>query len=56
MKEKSKLIYHYTSINGLIGIIERKSIWATNILYLNDASELNYSKNILKEEIKHFCK
>jgi len=40
-KEKSSVpdvVYHYTSMNGLLGIIEGY-IWATNILYLNDISE-----------------
>ena len=46
MNETEKILYHYTSLEGLLGIIESKSIWATNVLYLNDASELNYSINL----------
>ncbi|GAF99954.1 unnamed protein product, partial [marine sediment metagenome] len=45
----SKIVYHYTSLEGLIGIINSQRIWATDILYLNDASEFKYSKNILYE-------
>lgn len=33
------VIYHYTTISGLKGIIENKNIWATNINYLNDWRE-----------------
>jgi len=33
------LIYHYTTVSGLKGIIENKKIWATNINYLNDWKE-----------------
>lgn len=51
MSVNEKIIYHYTSLEGLLGIIESKSIWATNILYLNDASELNYSGDLLKEQL-----
>lgn len=51
MNESEKILYHYTSLEGLMGIIESKSIWATNVLYLNDASELNYSLKLIEEEI-----
>jgi hypothetical protein len=33
-------LHHYTSKEGLKGIIRDKKIWATNMLYLNDYSEL----------------
>lgn len=56
MSESEKIFFHYTSIKGLLGIISSKSIWATDILYLNDASELNYSLDLLKEEIFRFQK
>jgi hypothetical protein len=56
MEESDKILFHYTSLDGLLGTSESKSIWATNILYLNDASELNYSLDLLKEEIFRFQK
>ena len=56
MQESDKILFHYTSLIGIIGIISSKAIWATNILYLNDASELNYSLGLLKEEIVSFQK
>jgi len=34
-----KLLYHYTTQEGLLGILEKASIWATHYRYLNDASE-----------------
>lgn len=33
-------IYHYTDANGLIGIIRNKTLWATDIRFLNDHMEL----------------
>jgi hypothetical protein len=40
-RERPKgLLYHYTSLEGLLGIIESQSIRATHIRYLNDRSEL----------------
>lgn len=32
-------IYHYTDVNGLLGIISKKSLWATDIRFLNDSME-----------------
>jgi hypothetical protein len=54
MNETEKTLYHYTSLEGLLGIIESKSIWATNVLYLNDASELNYSIDLPKGQVDEF--
>lgn len=42
------LLYHYTSQDGLIGIIESKSIWASNIHYLNDSKEFQHAIDELK--------
>jgi hypothetical protein len=58
MNEPEKILYHYTSLEGLLGIIssQPQSIWATNILYLNDASELNYALKLLKKQIRNFQK
>ena len=34
------LIYHHTTTEGLIGILTRRKIWATDIEFLNDYEEL----------------
>lgn len=33
-------LYHYTRRDGLLGIFERREIWASNARYLNDSREL----------------
>ena len=33
------LLYHYTTAEGLEGIVSSHQLWATNIHYLNDAEE-----------------
>lgn len=54
-------IYHYTSVKGLMGIVESKSIWTSDTRYLNDKQELNdFSKFLSKEvesrdEEEEFC-
>src|SRR5258705_2955124 len=42
---------HYTTADGLKGIIERDVIWATNYRYVNDLTEFLYANAILREEI-----
>ncbi len=37
---KAKSIYHYTSIGGLNGILENKTLRFTNIKYMNDKDEV----------------
>ena len=29
------VLHHYTSSDGLLGIIQTRELWATNVLYLN---------------------
>lgn len=36
------LFFHYTSPNGLLGIISKSSVWFSNSDYLNDISESDY--------------
>lgn len=33
------LIYHYTTQEGLIGIVEKQELWATDVRFLNDTEE-----------------
>lgn len=48
-------LYHYTTIDGLKGIIKNRSLWLTHTSTLNDPTELKYGKeiilNILHSEI-----
>ncbi len=44
--------YHYTSGDGLVGILKEKELWATNILYLNDSTELSDARDVFSAELK----
>jgi len=46
------ILYHYTSQKGLLGILQTKKLWMTNILYLNDSSEYRHTIDLLKSEIE----
>lgn len=50
----SSTIYHYTDANGLKGLIEDKLFWCTDIEYMNDANELAYAENLIKNQIDEF--
>lgn len=37
------ILYHYTTASAFQSIVETAQIWATNVRFLNDTSELNYA-------------
>lgn len=43
------LLWHYTTSAGLIGIIEKNCLWATNVFYLNDSTEFMHGISIAKD-------
>lgn len=52
--ECGEQIYHYTSINTLIGILQNRELWMGNTANMNDKKEVKYyfeemQKNILKD-------
>ena len=59
--ERPKYLHHYTTADGLLGILKSKQIYATNSRFLNDYSEGLFGLSIAKEAIfdltkttKHF--
>jgi hypothetical protein len=44
-------LYHYTSQQGLIGVVTKHVLWATDIRYLNDSSEYSYGEEIVKKVV-----
>lgn len=45
-------LYHYTSQAGLLGMIERKEIWATSAHFLNDAKEFKYAIELVTQRVE----
>jgi len=41
-------LYHYTSLSGLMGIIGKKEIWASDTQYLNDQREYLHAISLLR--------
>jgi hypothetical protein len=42
-------LHHYTSLDALLSIVETKSLWATNVHYLNDSSESELGLNLMRQ-------
>jgi hypothetical protein len=42
-------LYHYTDVQGLLGIIQTQTLWATHVDYLNDSSEVQYARRLVIE-------
>lgn len=40
-------LFHYTSVEGFIGIVTSKTLWASDMLSLNDAAEASYATNLI---------
>ena len=45
-------LHHYTTFDGLVGITQNNSLWATHFSQLNDTSELNVLKQPLIDVLK----
>lgn len=48
---RDKTIYHYTTSQGLLGILKNESIWASNYAFLNDPSEKQHCLRKTEEAI-----
>lgn len=42
-------LYHYTSLNGVLGMLHSRSVWASHVSYLNDASEFRHGLSFAKQ-------
>ena len=46
---KTGIIYHYTSVEGVLGILDKSEFWVTKSDFLNDISEINYTFDLFEE-------
>ena len=49
--EGDLVLHHYTDARGMIGIVQSKALWATEVDYLNDSKELEYGLSRVRAEI-----
>ena len=46
-----EVVYHYTTMDTMIKIVSSNSIWATSINYLNDVSERDHFRCLIRDRI-----
>ena len=49
-------LFHYTTAEGLKGIIENNELWASSAYFLNDSSEVMYGYGVVKEVLEEWIK
>lgn len=47
------IIYHYTDINGILGMIVTGKIWATHVSRLNDSSEYHHGIKVVADCVRN---
>lgn len=50
-KDAELNLWHYTTAEGLKGILSDQTLWATDYRYLNDTLEFNYSKTLIHQAL-----
>jgi hypothetical protein len=48
------IVYHYTTMDAMMKIVESAQIWATSILYLNDVSEQDHLIGNVRDRIEAY--
>ena len=48
------VVYHYTSMEVLLSIVEHKQLWATSIRYLNDVRERDLYLEAVRQRLPNF--
>lgn len=41
-------LYHYSTADGLVGILQSRQFWATNVRFMNDTSELAHGVGLVR--------
>lgn len=53
LESPPRIIYHYTDIDGLLGMILTGKIWATHVSRLNDSSEYHHGIRIVPDCVRN---
>ena len=43
------ILYHYTSREGLFGILKSRALWASSYMFMNDIKEFSHASAMLKD-------
>lgn len=45
-------LFHYTDAKGMLGIVDTRELWFTNVLHLNDPREFDYGLSIARDYLE----
>ncbi len=45
------ILYHYTTLKGLLGILASRTLWASDIRYMNDSAEMKHAADLIKQGV-----
>jgi hypothetical protein len=54
--EEPEVVYHYTTMDTMLKIVESASIWATSIKYLNDTSEGDHFLDLILRRLPDYIR
>lgn len=49
VQPERQMLFHYTTADGVLGILTSQRLYATGASYMNDASEWNYAQNVVSQ-------
>lgn len=49
------IVYHYTNIDVVYGVLKKQKFWLTKCDYLNDITEIKYSLDLIEKKMKDIC-
>lgn len=49
-----EILYHYTTQEAFLSIVEKKELWATNARYVNDYSEMQEGADVAEDKLDDF--
>ena len=50
----NRILYHYTTLTDLKGILENRTIWLSHVIQLNDPMEIQYGKKVITDIINRW--
>ena len=45
------VVYHYTDLNALNGIVASQDLWLTNLQFSNDSEEIEHGRTVVENAI-----
>lgn len=51
-KDVDRTLYHYSGVGSLMGMAATKSLWASNVYYMNDSTEIVHACNVLENVLR----